>query len=433
MRSIRILLMSSALFALPNVMLAHDTLPKIAPDAPSSADLVVMTAVLEDVVAPIALYPDALLIQILRAATTPLEVVKADRLLATGDAENPDVLRATIKARGWSESVEILAVAFPDVIKDMARRIEWTETLGNAMLVRPDDVMEAVQVMRERALATGALVPGTSQDVIVREDDAIVIAPADPEVVYVPEYDPDRVYSSHSHLRVGTYTTGLVAHRRYAAVGVIFGSDDYWFAYWGCRNCAGWGGSPIHHSADADVKSHVKRIGPADHHLKSGTRADQYPTNKVRHESRHQHRLTTKSAAQGYSPEIRSHVWHGARTRHDQAQYFPQSHVIIRSKANSAKVSLGQRSYVPNSYVGVPKHRPHAKTKRPRYGGVIVHPAYKHSKKKHLGVRKSYKSKSTFVRKVPRKSFRAYSTSRSWRKPHYRSYGPGKKTLGRKW
>ena len=107
-------------------------------------DLLTQTE-LENLVAPVALYPDTLLIQILVASTNPMEVVKSDRLLEVNEGNDPEVVQAAIEAEGYDESVEVLAVAFPEVIEDMALHIEWTETMGDAMLAQTDDVMAAVQ------------------------------------------------------------------------------------------------------------------------------------------------------------------------------------------------------------------------------------------------------------------------------------------------
>lgn len=101
-------------------------------------------AELETLVAPVALYSDTLLIQILVAATYPLEVIKADRLVATTEETDPEVLKASIEAEGYDPSVEVLAIAFPQVIGDMATHIEWTEAMGEAMLAQSDDVMTAI-------------------------------------------------------------------------------------------------------------------------------------------------------------------------------------------------------------------------------------------------------------------------------------------------
>ncbi len=222
-------------------------------------------AELETLVAPVALYPDTLLIQILVAATNPLEVVKADRLLATTDQSDPQVLKAAVEAEGYDPSVEVLATAFPEVITDMAAHIEWTESMGDAMLAQSDDVQTAIQTMRAQAINSGALVDGEGeqQTVEVSNDNNVVITPTDPQVVYVPQYDPQVVYQQDPQvvyqqndsnavgdaLMVGAVTFGAVA-----LMDAIFDDDDDWGGdYWGCRDCGGWGGGPIYRNPDVDI------------------------------------------------------------------------------------------------------------------------------------------------------------------------------------
>ncbi len=207
---------------------------------------------LQGLVAPIALYPDTLLIQVLVAATYPLEVIKADRLVSDNAGVAPDELKPKIDEMGWDESVAVLAVAFPDVLADMASNLDWVETVGDAMLVQSEDVMAAVQVMRARADAAGTLASGEQQTVEVTQeqngDQTIIIQPTDPQVVYVPQYNPQVVYveQPNSGSNVGdAVTTGLIIWGTFALMDNIFGRNDPWHGYWGCRNCGGWHGRPV--------------------------------------------------------------------------------------------------------------------------------------------------------------------------------------------
>ena len=223
-------------------------------EASASEDTLLTQAELENLVAPVALYPDTLLIQILVASTNPMEVVKGDRLLAVNEGKDPETIKAAIEAEEWDESVEVLAVAFPEVIEDMALHIEWTETMGDAMLAQTDDVMAAVQTMRSQAIESGALISGEEQTVEVTEEEDIVIQPADPEVVYVPQYDPEVVYVQDNSNAVGdALTAGLIAFGTFTVIDAIFDDDDDWNDYWGCRNCGGWGGGPIYRNPDVDI------------------------------------------------------------------------------------------------------------------------------------------------------------------------------------
>jgi hypothetical protein len=147
---------------------------------------------LDQLLAPIALYPDQLIAQVLMAATYPLEVVQAARFVQQNPSLAGDALDEAVAKRNWDPSVQSLA-AFPQVLAMMNENLEWTERLGDAFLADPQRVMDTVQRLRQRAEATGNL-RSTPQQVVTIEPDVIVIAPSQPEVVYVPVYDPLVVY-----------------------------------------------------------------------------------------------------------------------------------------------------------------------------------------------------------------------------------------------
>jgi hypothetical protein len=141
---------------------------------------------LDRLFAPIALYPDALIALILPASTVPSDVTLAARYLnANGDP-------ARIDDQPWDDSVKALA-HYPDVVNWMDANLEWTQAVGTAFLQQPADVMNSIQQFRARARAAGTLVD-TPQQQVVMEDGKICIVPAQPEVIYVPVYDPDVVY-----------------------------------------------------------------------------------------------------------------------------------------------------------------------------------------------------------------------------------------------
>jgi hypothetical protein len=231
-------------------MAGHTALAQEAAPAEAAGELLT-AAELQTLVAPVALYPDTLLIQILVGATAPLDVVKADRLLARDDGSDPAAFESQVKAEAFDPSVEVLTLAFPEVLGQMAEHIEWTETMGTAMLAQSDDVLEAVQVMRNVAIDTGALVD-SEQQVVSRDatTETVIIQPADPQVVYVPQYNPQVVYDTtlSDALITGAVTFGTVA-----LISEIFEDDDDWDDYWGCRNCGGWGGGPIIRDPDIDI------------------------------------------------------------------------------------------------------------------------------------------------------------------------------------
>jgi len=150
---------------------------------------------LEQIAAPIALYPDPLLAQVLMAATYPLEVVQAARFAQANPGLTGERLAEALQARPWDDSVKSL-VAFPQILAMMNDKLDWTQKLGDAFLGQQQDLMDAVQRLRARAQAQGTLASTPQQTVSV--DPAplplIQIEPANPQVIYVPTYDPTVVY-----------------------------------------------------------------------------------------------------------------------------------------------------------------------------------------------------------------------------------------------
>ncbi len=148
------------------------------------------TAQLEQLVAPVALYPDSLLGSILAASTYPLEVVEAARWLddPSHAALTGDALAGALEAQPWDPSVKSL-VPFAAVLRQMDTYLEWTEQLGDAFLAQQADVMDAVQRLRQRAVALGTL-KSTPQQTVTTDQNEITIEPTNPDVVYVPYYVP---------------------------------------------------------------------------------------------------------------------------------------------------------------------------------------------------------------------------------------------------
>lgn len=165
-----------------------------APSVPLSAAPPFSPQQLDQMLAPIALYPDPLIAQILMAATYPLEVVEAERWLqvpANASLEG-DALTAALQEQSWDPSVESL-VPFPQILKMMDDNLEWTEKLGDAFLAQQADVMDSVQRLRRSGKAAGGLA-STAQQTVTTQDDMVVIEPVNPAVVYVPCYNPVLVY-----------------------------------------------------------------------------------------------------------------------------------------------------------------------------------------------------------------------------------------------
>jgi len=218
-------------------------------DQTENADLMTQ-AELENLVAPVALYPDTLLIQVLVAATYPLQIVKANEFTTANSGLETDAFQMAIDAEGYDESVAVLATAFPDVLLNMAAHIDWTDSIGNAMLAQSDDVLAAVQTMRNQAINSGALISGEEQTVSVDEG-AVVVQPTDPQVVYVPQYDTQTVYVQDNSN--DTATNLLIFFATVAFIDRIYHNNNHWHGYWGCRNCAGWGGRPIYRDPRVNI------------------------------------------------------------------------------------------------------------------------------------------------------------------------------------
>ncbi|MBV8634901.1 MAG: DUF3300 domain-containing protein [Burkholderiaceae bacterium] len=147
---------------------------------------------LDQMLAPVALYPDDLLSNVLTAATYPLEVVQADRYLKQNPNLQGNALADALNAQPWDGSVKSLA-QFPAVLAMMDDELSWTEQLGNAFLSQPGDVMDTVQALRAKAAANGTL-QSSSQEVVQSQNNDIMIVPATPDLVYVPYYDPGIVF-----------------------------------------------------------------------------------------------------------------------------------------------------------------------------------------------------------------------------------------------
>jgi hypothetical protein len=181
-RSIAMLALTLAVLAnLQLVALAQTPVPPPAPAVPLLAG-----AELDTMLQPIALYPDPLMGQVLAAATLPLEVVQADRYLTSGGDPN------LIGQQPWDLSVQGLA-RYPTVLKWMDGNLAWTTALGQAFVLQPQDVMDSVQRLRAKAQSLGNLTD-SPQEHIVANNGEIEILPADPQIIYVPVYQPDLVY-----------------------------------------------------------------------------------------------------------------------------------------------------------------------------------------------------------------------------------------------
>jgi Protein of unknown function (DUF3300) len=201
------------------------------------------SAQLEQLVAPVALYPDPLLGSILAASTYPLEVVEAARWLddPAHAALTGDALAAAVADQRWDTSVKSL-VPFATVLRNMDSDLEWTEQLGDAFLAQPADVMDAVQRLRQRALAQGAL-ESTPQQAVTTDQNLITIEPTNPDVVYVPYYLP-AIYGPWPWAGYPPYDFGVPPDVFLGGAFIGFGIGIGFFEPWGWYGC-NWPGHGI--------------------------------------------------------------------------------------------------------------------------------------------------------------------------------------------
>ena len=192
---------------------------------------------LQRLVAPIALYPDSLVAQILAASTFPEEVVEANRWMQTHPGLKGQDLAQTVDQEPWDPSVKALS-AFPSVLGNMDKNLSWTSSLGDAYYNQQQDVMDAVQVMRQKAEQAGTL-RSTPQQTVTTEGPSIIVEPANPEVVYVPQYDPWEAYGYPIMAWPGWYPyPGIWYEGPYLSFGIGFGIGYFGGFGWGWGN---WG------------------------------------------------------------------------------------------------------------------------------------------------------------------------------------------------
>src|SRR5215831_616740 len=231
-----------------------------SPPPESSGQQALKPEQLDALVAPIALYPDTLLAQVLMASTYPLEVVQAERWASEHKNLDGDRLKTEVEKQAWDDSVKSLA-ATPSVLTMMSKKLDWTQKLGDAVLAQQPDVMDAVQRLRSKAYATEKLRSTKEQKVTVRQEgnrQVVAIEPTDPNTLYVPYYDPAVVYGEWPYPDYPPYyyypegyLPGIIG------TGIAFGAG---YALWrwtsGGRFWGGninWGGGGININRGAHV------------------------------------------------------------------------------------------------------------------------------------------------------------------------------------
>jgi hypothetical protein len=215
---------------------------------------------LDSLVAPIALYPDPMLAQVLAASTYPLEIMQLQQWLQKNSTLKDKALADAVMKQPWDPSVQALA-GLPDVVKRLADDIQWTADLGNAFLAQQSDVMDAVQRMRKKAEDRGTLKSTEQVKVemqVIEKKQIVVIEQANPQVVYVPSYNPvvvwgPPVYPYYPYPPIYYPAPGYYAAGMAVAWGAGFAMGAFWGGGWGWH--AGWGGNDI----DIDINNNFNR------------------------------------------------------------------------------------------------------------------------------------------------------------------------------
>jgi hypothetical protein len=244
---------------------------------------------LDQLVAPIALYPDPLVAQILMASTYPLEIVQAARFAKANANLKGDQLNEALKKQTWDDSVKSL-LSFPQVLTMMNEKLDWTQNLGDAFLGGEKEVMDAIQRLRAKALAAGNLKstpeqtvttepappPTPGQNVVIQQAPAqiITVLPANPQVVYVPTYNPAVVYGPWPYPAYPPYPPyyppGYVAGTALLSFGIGMAAGA---AIWG--NC-NWGGGDVDVNVN-NYNNYTKNVNTGDI---ANKRAEQYQGNR---------------------------------------------------------------------------------------------------------------------------------------------------------
>ncbi len=213
---------------------------------------------LDQLLAPIALYPDSLVAQILMASTYPLEVVQAERWAKQNESLTGDALTAALEKENWDPSVKSL-VNFPQVLQMMNEKVDWTQKLGDAFLAQQKEVMDTIQNLRKKAQAEGNLKTNQEQKVIVeKETQTIIIEPSNPQVVYVPTYNPTVVYGTWwypAYPPYYYYPPGYVAGATLFSFGVGIAIGAAWGYAWGGCN---WGRGDVNINVNRNTNINTK-------------------------------------------------------------------------------------------------------------------------------------------------------------------------------
>lgn len=268
-------LVALAIAQAPSMLVAQESsaTPNAGPSNPGPAPGGATQQQLQQMVSPIALYPDFLVAQILAGSTYPTQIVEADRWLADNKNLQGQQLADAVNAQPWDPSIKSLT-QYPPVLDNMNQNLSWTSALGQVYFNQPSDVMEAVQTLRKKAKKAGTLKSTPQQNVIVESasggggseapsstvvsagasgNQVIVIQPAQPTVVYVPQYNPTTAYGAPMAAPVGYSSTDLMMTGLVSfGAGILVGSlIDGGSNNWGCN----WHGGNVTYNKNVYVSN----------------------------------------------------------------------------------------------------------------------------------------------------------------------------------
>jgi hypothetical protein len=300
------------------------TSPGIFAQSGSGEDKSFKQEELDQLLAPIALYPDSLLAQIFMASTYPLEVVQAGRWVKENKGLEGDALTAALEKEPWDPSVKSL-VNFPQVLDFMNEKLDWTQKLGDAFLAQQKEVMDTVQTLRKKAEEQGNLKSSEEQKVIV-EKETIVIESTNPQVVYVPTYDPTVIYGPWwypAYPPYYYYPPGYAAGAALFTLGVGIAIGAAWGYAWGGCN---WRGGNV----DIDINRNTN-------------------INRNIDRSKHQNKVTNGKGGRGdwsHNPEHRKGVSYrdqGTARNYDRsASKNAESRDAFRGRAESGRQDIAK-------------------------------------------------------------------------------------------
>jgi uncharacterized membrane protein YgcG len=238
------------------IAFAQETQPQPQSSPPAEEAPKIPNDQLDSLVAPIALYPDPLLAQTLAASTYPLEIVQLQQWMEKNKTLKGKALTEAVQKQNWDPSVQAMA-AFPDVVKLLGDSVAWSSDLGNAFLAQQGVVMDAVQRMRAKANSAGKLKSSQEQKVESKQVEGktvVVIEQTNPQIVYVPSYDPTVVYGPPVYPYPSVYypTGRLLAFGAGVAIGAAWGNNNWG---WGC----GWGNNNVNVNVNNNFVNNYNR------------------------------------------------------------------------------------------------------------------------------------------------------------------------------